>query len=272
VLRGRLDDRVRELAFCRQRLRAMQETLELTPIIDDTPTTRYDQETISHSPMPSTEAYWDAIRESATARLVLPDGEDDLERAAERFLKTIKPEQWTQLDHSVQDQVLSPLGGLHKICVTNSDLARGLANPVLAQLATALGNLLPVTDVAGVEFSAANAKKTDITANIRNYFSHAAPLIMPRVTEDQHGFLLIPASDPGKSFGEKAKNVLQAIDLVLVTGQADLMFCREQGFMTAEDLRPFFKHCRQAYDELAPVPNSSPHARFDITDWVPLDP
>ena len=29
---------------------------------------------------------------------------------------------------------------------------------------------------------------------------------------------------------------------------------------------------RTAYDELSTVPNTSPHARFDITDWVPLDP
>jgi hypothetical protein len=269
-----MDDRLRELSFCRQRLRNMQENLELTPTtIEDTPNTRFESDaTPTHSPMPSTEAYWDAIRESATARLVLPEGEDDMERAAEKFLKTIKREQWVHLDQAVQDQVLAPLGGLHKVCVTNSDLARALANPVLAQLATSLGNFLPITDVAGVEFSAAHVKKTDVSANIRNYYAQAAPLIIPRATEDQHGFLLIPASDPGKSFGEKAKNTVPTLELVLVTGQADLMFCREQGFMTAEDMRAYFKHCRQAYDDLSVVPNSSPHARFDITDWSPLDP
>lgn len=272
-LRGRLDERLRELTFCRQRLRNMQENLELTGVADDPSNARYDAEvTPTHSPMPSTEAYWDAIRESETARLVLPDGEDDLERAADRFLKTVKQEQWTQLDQSVQDLVLAPLGGLHKVCVTNSDLARSLANPVLAQLSSTLGNLLPVTDVADVEFSAATARRTDISASIRSYYGHAAPLIGPKATEDQASFLLIPASDKGKAFGEAAKKVVPDLDLVLVPGQADLMFCREQGYMTAEDFRTYFRYCRTAYDELSVVPNTSPHARFDITDWVPLDP
>ena len=57
-----------------------------------------------------------------------------------------------------------------------------------------------------------------------------------------------------------------------VAGQADLMFCREQGYLTPEDMRSLLQTCRKAYEETAVVPNASPHARFDITDWVPLDP
>jgi hypothetical protein len=33
-------------------------------------------------------------------------------------------------------------------------------------------------------------------------------------------------------------------------------------------LRPY----RPAYEEAVLVPQASPHARFDILDWVPLDP
>jgi hypothetical protein len=50
------------------------------------------------------------------------------------------------------------------------------------------------------------------------------------------------------------------------------MFCREQGFLTALDLQRLLRPCRPAYEALAGVPQSSPHARCDIVDWVPLDP
>ena len=50
------------------------------------------------------------------------------------------------------------------------------------------------------------------------------------------------------------------------------MFCREQGCLTMQDLQRLLKPCRGTYDGSANNPASSPHARFDITDWVPLDP
>jgi hypothetical protein len=60
--------------------------------------------------------------------------------------------------------------------------------------------------------------------------------------------------------------------LVRMPGQSDLMVCREQGPLSVADLQRLFQSCRRAYDETAPVPTTSPHARFDILDWVPLDP
>ena len=85
-------------------------------------------------------------------------------------------------------------------------------------------------------------------------------------------FLLIPASDAGKQYGEEAQRVLPGVQLVNVPGQADLMFCREQNDLTVEDLDRILRPCRAAYEDAAGTPQSSPHARFDIQDWTPLDP
>lgn len=274
-LRGKLEERIRELSFCRQRLRAMQENLENVTLSEDdvAPATRFETElTPIHTPLPSAESYWEAIRESETARLVLPDGGDDLEQASDKFLDTLTAEQWTQLDQALQDGVLSALGGLHKICVTNSDLARSLAAPVLAHLATTLGNLLPITDVAQVEFSAAKAGSVELASCIKLYYDSALPMLTTKKRTGQNAFLLVPASKAGNAFADEAKLVVAELELVKVPGQADLMFCREQGGLAAEDLKPMLRPCRQAYEELNVVPNTSPHARFDITDWVPVDP
>jgi hypothetical protein len=274
ALRSRLEERKRELAFCRQRLRNMEEDL-LSPdgAPGEGPANRFEVElTPVHSPLPSAEAYWDTIRESETARLVLPNGESDLERAAQQFLEGLREEDWQQLGTVIQEQVLSPLGGLYHICVTNADLARHLARPLLTEIAGCLGNMLPITDVAQVEFTAAEAGNVKLLSRVQEYFKSAAPVVAGKDPARQHGFLLIPASDAGKSFGEEARQAVPEVETVRVAGQADLMFCREQGYLTPEELRPLLHSCKRAYEESAVVPNTSPHARFDITDWVPLDP
>ena len=82
----------------------------------------------------------------------------------------------------------------------------------------------------------------------------------------------MPATESGKAFGEKAEQAVPQLQIVRVPGQADLMFCCEQDYLLAADMQKLLKPCRQAYEESAPVPQSSPHARFDIGDWIPIDP
>ncbi|HEV3261368.1 MAG TPA: tubulin-like doman-containing protein [Gemmataceae bacterium] len=274
TLRGRLEERMRELAFCRQRLRHLQECLEGAPTeqAEDVAARPGMDVTAMHLPLPSTEDYWEAMRASETVRLVLPEGEGELRRAADGFIARLGPEQWMQLDQALQDRVLAPGGGLHRLCLTSGDLARALAGHFLPQAAACLGDLLPITDVAQVEFSAAAKMHTDVAAQAASYHAGAAPLVAAKDSARQHSFLLVPASDAGKTFGEDAKRALTGVELLRVPGQADLMFCREQGNLAVEDLQRELRPCRRAYEDAAAVPNTSPHARFDIVDWVPLDP
>jgi eukaryotic-like serine/threonine-protein kinase len=268
ALQGRFDDRIRDLTFCRQRLRSLQDhlatppeaTADITPVsVDTTPAT----------PFLSTESYWDAIRQSSTARLVLPDGETDLDKASAKFIGSLKADQWIQLDQALQDRVLAPLGGLHKICMTGGELTKFLSTPLTNTSVACLGDYLPITDVAQVEFSAA---RSDLSSQIHSYFTQAGPLVAAQEDRHQLAFLLVPASDAGKSFGEAAQRAEANLDLVRAPGQADLMFCREQDSLALEDIRPLLRSCRSAYEESKTVPTSSPHARFDIVDWAPLDP
>jgi hypothetical protein len=92
------------------------------------------------------------------------------------------------------------------------------------------------------------------------------------VPDGQHAFLLIPASEAGKCYGEEVRRALPAVQLVRVPGQAALLFCREQGFLRLEDIQRVLAPCRRAYAEVAVTPQACPHARQDIVDWIPLDP
>ncbi len=275
ILKGRLLDRIQELAFCRQRLRHLQEHLESPPdeARDLAETAANGIETTSvHSPAPSPETYWEAIRESATTRVLLPDGESDLEQAARKFLRRLKSEQWDRVDQAIQDGLLAELGGLHRVCMTGNDLPRHIAGPLIGVTAKALGEFLPETDVAEVEFSVAAAGHEDIAEQIKDHFNRAAPLVDGKDTSDQTAFLLTPGSDAGKELADHATRSVHGLEIVRVPGQADLMFCRERGNLSPEDLKRLLPVCRQAYYEKMVAPNTSPHARFDFADWLPLDP
>ena len=113
---------------------------------------------------------------------------------------------------------------------------------------------------------ASESRRGNVRAGKLTFGEAPAPL-------EEHSFLLVPASESGKRFAEEAQRLLpEGVQLVNVPGQADLMFCRDQNGLSAEELGHLLRNCRKAYEESAAVPNSSPHARFDIQDWTPLDP
>jgi hypothetical protein len=274
ILGGRLSERLRELTFCRQRLRHLQETLE-SPVDEATDLSTAHLGvgvTPGHSPVPSAETFWESIRQSATIRVVLPDGEQDLERAAARFSETLTPVQRTQLDQILQDRVLASLGGLHTACAGSTDLARTLAMPLVDQAASFLGEQLPSTDVAQFELAIAERSGVELTTEILDYLARATPMVAGSDAAQQGSFLLVPASDAGKAFGEAAQQAVKDVQIVRVPGQAHLMFACEQSYLSAEDLQGVIRPCLPAYEEASMVPQASPHARFDIIDWVPLDP
>jgi hypothetical protein len=293
-LRGRLNEKLRDMSFVRQRLRGLQEILEVPDQALEEPTEPVSSIELSpgHQSLVSTESFWHSIRESTTARVVLPGGTEDLDQAAARFLVTLTPDHWVQLDQALQDQVLAPCGGLFKACMGSIDVQRHLIPALLSQASTVLGTLLPVTDVAQVELSLGQADPGELANRLESYHEQAVPVLgaspivqasgsstrlgsvpeLAKPPENQHSFLLIPGSDSGKNYGEEARQSLEALHIVNVPGQADLMFCRELDYLRFEDLERILNVCRGAYEELVTVPNTSPHARFDIQDWAPLNP
>jgi len=177
--------------------------------------------------------------------------------------------------------VLTPRGGLHGACTTSGDLARQLAGPLLDEIGSLLGQHLPIMDVAQIlnqeieSPASANGHTRapgDWSGQVKDFLDRARPLVESKGGKGDDAFLLVPASQAGKALVEAVQKALPDINLVRVAGQSDLMICREQGGLTATDLRSLFKTCQAAYEAASPAPASSPHARFDILDWMPLEP
>jgi serine/threonine protein kinase len=318
ALQGHLGDRLRDLTFCRQRLRHLQQALvENEAEAPAAPLAGGEDWSVtfeaSPAPVLSAETFWQSIRESATVRVVLPAGATDLKHAARDFLATLTEEHWTQLDQVLSDQILVGRGGLQKACLGNADLIRHLGLPLVNQAITCLGDHLPITDVAQVELPVEQGgtpqptgREASLAQWIQTYHRRATPLVRTIRSEQksgtraavmagvasaggagggiegssdgggsapsEHSFLLIPASEAGKHYGEQARLALAELQLVNVPGQANLMFCREQDVVNIEDLERLLQSCRTSYEEAIRVVQLSPHARFDIQDWVPLDP
>jgi hypothetical protein len=109
-------------------------------------------------------------------------------------------------------------------------------------------------------------------AQIRAYLDRANPLVSEAGDKNKLSFLLVPASDIGRRLGEAVLKVVPDVKIVRVPGQADLMICREQGCLSVQELHKLLLQFRNAYEASANTPTTSPHARFDILDWLPLDP
>ena len=277
TLRGRLNDLLRDLYFCRQRLKHLEGTLLNTPTEEQQELPGTDlippaQESLQSSGGISSSAL---LREAAMAmasRIVLPDGAKDLEEAANRFLNQVWHEQWYNLDQSVQKNVITAMGGLHRLCMTSSDLTRMLGTPMLEATAEYLGHLLQTTDVCEVELSSAQALGVELRAQLKAYHHLATPSLNGKKADRERSFVLTPTTETGKQVSDLAVDAIPKIQPLSIGGATDMLICREQAEIGLADIHAMVEPCKDAYLETASAPQSTPHARADILDWIPLDP
>jgi hypothetical protein len=160
---------------------------------------------------------------------------------------------------------------LQAVCQKHGELSRILSAPLIDNTAAFLSDLLPETDVAEAEISSAEARGKAVADHIHKFFGKAAPMLAPKAHASQAAFLLHPPGPASQAFAGEALRHIADLCLVPSSSPTDLTFCREQGFMATEDLRDLLPLCHAAYEELAGNPALSPHARFDVPEWLPLD-
>jgi hypothetical protein len=272
-LEGKVLDLQRDLLLCRKRLRDMREALIHDSTVQEEEFTGvYERE--RHA-MAVAGNYSSALLREATmvlaSRVVLPEGDTDLDAASAAFLASIGEEQWLALDHYLQDRVLNPLGGLHQICMTRGDLVRALGAPLLEGAAEFLGQHLPTTDVCEAEFSTAASLDVDLAAQMRAYHHLATPSVGAARTGRETSFLVLPNTEDGKKLASTAKQAIPDLQIIHVANPADLLFCREQADVMPADLSDLLEPCKPAYEISTTSPLSTPHARCDVLDWIPLE-
>ncbi|HEX4610657.1 MAG TPA: tubulin-like doman-containing protein, partial [Urbifossiella sp.] len=261
ALRGQVEARLRTLSYCRSRLDHVASGLESPlaglPVGTDTPLAI------------SEEALQQTIHPTNTLQVVLPSGDNHIERSAGRVVKSVKPADLLRLEHALQKLVLEPRKGLISLCGVNADLSRTLLAPMIEQTTAFLGDLLPATDVTEVEVSACRAKNVDAADRVKDYYDRAHP--PADSVAEQKTFVIVPDSEAGKAFAGVVKRALSSAQTIPVQGAAtDLMFCREQACMKPAELMQLLSGCLPAYYQALATPQTNPHSRFDVTDWMPI--
>jgi hypothetical protein len=242
-LKAGLEDRQREMAICRQRLTHLRRALEI----------------------PETAGASICGGPSPTVELVLPDGGEEVEWAAKRFVETVPPDAIAKLDRVLQALVLEPRGGLYGACQKSGDFIQELADPLVDQAAAFLGELLPVSDVA--EFPAHQGP--DGQKRMRRAFERASPTV-PGSVDRERSYLLIPETPGGEKIAEVAARDFFGTTVMRASRSNEITFCRELRLRPA-DVREAMQYCREPYEERSHRPAPSPHARFDVVEWLPLD-
>jgi serine/threonine protein kinase len=273
-LRGRLEDRVKDIGFSRQRLKALEQVLSTPGGDPDDPGAFYapGNGDPAISPLPMRDPFWEAVQGTATVEIVLPAGVADLEQSADQFVDSLQAEHWLRLDEELHAKVLAPLGNLLSACTGNANLLRHLGRPLVEQSAQYLGGILPITDVAQVEFTKSQAQGADLAEEFRKTYAGAAPLLGGQADHRQTVYLLVPDSEAGRSLGQLAQQAIPSLHVLHTASPTELAICREQDCLTLTELQQLLKQSRLAYQEKAPQGPTSPHARFDVLEWMPLEP
>ncbi|HMP60882.1 MAG TPA: tubulin-like doman-containing protein [Gemmatales bacterium] len=273
-LQGKLIELQRDLGFCMTRLRQVEQSLLAAPPEEAEAAmhaTRQEIETQENATYTSSRMLHDAALVLAS-RMVLPEGDTDLERAASRFLAQIAPQDWLALEAYIQDHVLTPNGGLHHLCMTNADLPRTLNPLLLEKAAEFLDQRLGITDVCQAELSSAQALGVDLVAQTRAFHRMAVPPLVSRRDGSERHFLLVPDTPAGHDIQEISKKAVTELIPLPVASPTDLLLCREQMGLMLSDLRDLLVNAKKAYQERVSSNMPNPHCRADVLDWLPMDP
>ena len=261
AVQDEIETQLRDLSSCRNRLVNMLQVLDspFGPAASpsDSPIAR-SEETLAQTLHPTN-----------TTQVVLPRGETHIDRSVLQVLQSVKAPDLLRLEHALQKLVLESRGGLTSLCRINADLFRTLLAPMVEQTTAFLGDLLPSMDVAEVELSASQAMRVEVAARVSDYHERAHPPW--ESTAEARTFVIVPDSESGKEFAAAIKRTLPSALTIPVDGSAtDLLFCREQGCMQPSELMALVSMCLPAYYQSLASPQTNPHARFDVTEWMPI--
>jgi len=161
--------------------------------------------------------------------------------------------------------VLEPRGGLFGACQKSGDFIQELADPLIDQTSAFLSNLLPESDVADLPAG----RGGDWSSRLPKAFDRAVPTVRG-AADRERDYLLVPDTRSGARVAEAATRTVGGLTIIRASRSNEVTFCREMK-LRAADVREALHYCREPYEQRAHRPAPSPHARFDVVEWLPLD-
>ena len=242
-IRIRLGDQTREIRFCRQRLEEIARRVH------------------------------DGQRGSTLDPdlLLLAPGCYSMEEALESLRGTITGADVQNLDGAIGDVLKKEFGSLFQVCM-NPAQSSLLESAILGEIRRFLGHKLGNANLRAM-FESRFPTMEHAVAAIRGVYEMARPpMLPPNSRPDQElAVLSIPDGAESEVFCQIARKSLPHVDMIPAHSTDEIMICRESSRVVLTDLPQLGTIAEDAYRVLVANPQSSPHARVDITEWLDIE-
>lgn len=244
---SRLTEIFDELAVCRQQIEATHRLLQ-------------QSDAARRAADPTAEA----------AGWLLPEECRTIDDAANRVVHSISWSDAQELDHAIQSSVAKRLGGLARACLTTADAPQKFS----AIIGTVARDCLtPRVDASGAAdaFVSAYGGISAAAQVLANAVDAAAPLLGNAGSSESAAWEL----PPGHLSDQLAQTatIESQFEITQSTGPVDsITVIRERRVACITELPHFGRAACEAFDLVCRADGSTPHARFDIDEWLFAEP
>ncbi len=282
-LRGLLSDQLREVDFCRHRLRELRGKFQA--FADESPTEGTESTENSElngraeAPKPANENH------GHFGQFIFPERVGSLGDAVRRLERSLTEEDRTEFDTSVQKLIRKKFKALVQVCMTSTSVLRTLVPAMLIEAETFLERHLQTEDVVRMYFSHLGSTPETpedelddfISGDLIRLFEKSAPGITSS-SGQEFCWVAAPESPLEPKLREIAKKALaRRIPNATQDGMLESAPAVDEVIVYRERLHkalPGIKNLEEAldlYKEMIQSQTMTPHTRIDIATWTPLE-
>ncbi|HET6574426.1 MAG TPA: tubulin-like doman-containing protein [Fimbriiglobus sp.] len=199
-------------------------------------------------------------------RMVLPEGCQTLDDAADQFLGSLPPEDILSFDQKFQKDLAAKFRGLANVCLTKDkvddflDLLTGMARAFIDER---MERTDPATMILRWRGDGAEASKL-----LAEAYAGAAPALSVETAAADTVVLAAPVGEAGDRLRQLAAEACPGVAFVPAPLADDVLIYREQPLAELSELPQMIDVAREAYDSQI-ASEQTPHSRIDLAWTVP---
>jgi hypothetical protein len=247
-LRGMVSDQLREVDFCRARLRELQ--------------SYFTDSTTGQTALPPGPA---------AGRYLFAKGCKSLEEAVRTLESSVNAAGLVELDSRMQALVRKQFKALVHVCMTSTNLLKALATAMQKEARSYLRSRLGETNAAEIYMEQFNDDPEQADQRVEEDLSHAfdraAPEVVASSPVSELNMLAVPASPSEQRLRELVRRAADCQTVVSVQGGDEIMVYREHTLGCLADLQQLGPAAQEAYEKMTAQEHFTPHSRADIVEW-----
>lgn len=207
-----------------------------------------------------------AVAPIGLGKLILPDGCDTIDAAADTFLASFPAERLHAWEESLQSELKRKFRGLGNVCLKPAEKGPGFREWLLRRSREFLDSQLDHSDPATVFFRSRTEEGSAVKI-LAEAFDEAAPtLTVPGSRPQELIVLQAPPGEEGQRLIDLTRETFPHHEIITAPLADDILFYREFPQVPFTDLPQLGPHARDAYQHLNG--DHPPHSRMDVA-WQP---